>query len=255
LNTYTYIKKEGEGENDKSFKKKPFSFASILVIVDEEKKQNPLIHPKETDMSDDVEKNVPVYNEKQLIKALADISSHKRITLAEAIAYQYIDLEDAKLALSPDIIERMKHLFRPLPTDDESTLNLIRIKRAGQYLGDLNIAENNSFEKFHLSEPFIFQLQQSFDPTLDFNEKQFRSLTEAILNNKDEYSKLQFDIGKTSIPADDMKESSTNDFSHSDSGYSMTTTTYESIASKVKTEFETINEPTSDQLNESDTVS
>ncbi|CAF4786911.1 unnamed protein product, partial [Rotaria magnacalcarata] len=49
-----------------------------------------------------------------------------------------------------------------------------------------------------------------------------------------------------------MKESSTNDFSQSDSGYSMTTATYESLASKVKNEFETISEPITDQINESD---
>ncbi|CAF3551891.1 unnamed protein product [Adineta steineri] len=205
-------------------------------------------------MSDEVEKNIPVYNEEQLTKALADISPHKPITLAEAIAYQYIDLENPKLGLSNDTIERIKHLFRPLSKEDESTLNLIRINRAGQYLADFNLAETNTFEKFHLSEPFIYQLQQSFEPTLDFNEKQFRSLTDAILKNKDEYSSLQFDIGRTLIPADDMKESSTNDFSQSDSGYSMTTATYESLASKVKNEFQTINEPLSDQFNESDKI-
>ncbi|CAF5111869.1 unnamed protein product, partial [Rotaria socialis] len=81
--------------------------------------------------------------------------------------------------------------------------------------------------------------QQSFEPTLDLSEKQFRSLTETILNNKDEYSNLQFEIGRLLIPVDDMKESSANDFSQSDSGYSMTTATYESLASKVKNEFET----------------
>jgi hypothetical protein len=206
-------------------------------------------------MTDDSDKTSPIYNEEQLTKALTDLSPHKRITLAEAIAYQYIDLEDPKLGLSNDIIQRIKNLFRPLSLDDESTLNLIRIKRAGQYLTDFNVAETNAFEKFYLSEPFIYQLQQSFEPTLDFNEKQFRSLTDAILNNKDEYSKLQFDIGKTLVPAGDMKESSTNDFSQSDSGYSMTTATYESLASKVKSEFQTINEPISDQLNETDKVS
>ncbi len=206
-------------------------------------------------MPDNTQEPLPIYNEEYLIKMLGDISPHKPTTLAEAIAYQYIDLEDPKLGLSNDIIQRIKNLFRPLSLDDESTLNLIRIKRAGQYLTDFNVAETNAFEKFYLSEPFIYQLQQSFEPTLDFNEKQFRSLTDAILNNKDEYSKLQFDIGKTLVPAGDMKESSTNDFSQSDSGYSMTTATYESLASKVKSEFETINEPISDQLNESDKVS
>jgi hypothetical protein len=35
----------------------------------------------------------------------------------------------------------------------------------------------------------------------------------------------------------------------------MTTATYESLASKVKNEFETINEPITDQSNESDKVS
>ncbi|CAF1620683.1 unnamed protein product [Adineta ricciae] len=203
-------------------------------------------------MSDDVEKNTPVYDEEQLVKALAEISPHKPITLAEAIAYQYLDLDNPKLGLSTDTIERIRHLFRPLSKDDESTLNLIRINRAGQYLADFNLAETNTFERFHLSEPFIYQLQQSFEPTLDFSEKQFRSLTDAILNNKAEYSSLQFDIGRTLVPTGDMKESSTNDFSQSDSGYSMTTATYESLAGKVKNEFETINEPTSDQANEYD---
>jgi hypothetical protein len=206
-------------------------------------------------MADDINKNLPIYNEEQLTKALTDISPHKPITLAEAIAYQYIDLEDPKLGLSNDTIQRIKNLFRPLSLEDESALNLIRIKRAGRYLADFNLAEINSFEKFHLSEPFIYQLQQSFEPTLDFNEKQFRSLTDTILNNKDEYSNLQFDIGRTLLPVGDMKESSTNDFSQSDSGYSMTTATYESLANKVRNEFETINEPISDQLNESDKVS
>jgi hypothetical protein len=213
------------------------------------------MHDKEIDMTDGSDKKLPVYNEQQLTKLLSDISPHKPITLAEAIAYQYIDLEDPKLGLSNDIIQRIKSLFRPLSLDDESTLNLIRIKRAGQYLADFNLGETSSFEKFNLSEPFIYQLQQSFEPTLDFSEKQFRSLTDAIINNKDEYSKLQFDIGRTLIPAGDMKESSTNDFSQSDSGYSMTTATYESLANKVRNEFETINEPISDQLTESDKVS
>ena len=199
-------------------------------------------------MNDDINKPSPIYNEEQLSKVLADISTHKPITLAEAIAYQYIDLEDPKLGLSNDTAQRIKNLFRPLPSDDESALNSIRIKRAGQYLADFNLGDNNTFEKFHLSEPFIYQLQQSFEPTLDFHEKQFRLLTDAILNNKEEYSNLQFDIGRTLMPVGDMKESSTNDFSQSDSGYSMTTATYESLVSKAKNEFETINEPTVDQV-------
>jgi len=206
-------------------------------------------------MTNDINKDLPLYNEEQLTKTLAEISPHKPITLAEAIAYQYIDLEDPKLGLTNDTVQRIKNLFRPLSFDDEATLNLIRIKRAGQYLADFSLAENNAFEKFHLSEPFIYQLQQSFEPTLDFNEKQFRSLTDAILNNKEEYSNLQFDIGRTLIPAGDLKESSTNDFSQSDSGYSMTTATYESLAGKVKNEFETINEPLLDQSNDSEKVS
>ncbi|CAF0923571.1 unnamed protein product [Rotaria sordida] len=224
---------------------------SSVIDDDHEKKQPALVHTKDVEMSDNIKKNLRVYNEEQLIKMLADISPHKPITLAEAIAYGYIDLDDPKLGLSNDTIQRMKNLFRPLLYDDESTLNLIRIKRSGQYLTDFNLSETNPFEKFHLSQPFIYQLQQSFEPTLDLNEKQFRSLTEAILNNKDEYSNLQFDIGRSLIPADDMKESSTNDFSQSDSGYSMTTATYESLASKIKNEFEPINEPITDQLNES----
>ncbi|CAF0810937.1 unnamed protein product [Rotaria sordida] len=224
---------------------------SRVIDDDHEKKQPALVHTKDVEMSDNIKKNLRVYNEEQLIKMLADISPHKPITLAEAIAYGYIDLDDPKLGLSNDTIQRMKNLFRPLLYDDESTLNLIRIKRSGQYLTDFNLSETNPFEKFHLSQPFIYQLQQSFEPTLDLNEKQFRSLTEAILNNKDEYSNLQFDIGRSLIPADDMKESSTNDFSQSDSGYSMTTATYESLASKIKNEFEPINEPITDQLNES----
>ena len=50
-------------------------------------------------MTDDIQENLPIYNEEQLIKMLADISPHKPITLAEAIAYEYIDLEDPKLGL------------------------------------------------------------------------------------------------------------------------------------------------------------
>lgn len=206
-------------------------------------------------MADNIKKAASFYNEEQLIKMLADISPHKPITLAEAIAYDYFDLDDPKLGLSNDTTQRMKNLFRPLSRDDDSTLNLIRIKRSGQHLTDFNLVDTSSFEQFHLSQPFIYQLQQSFEPTLDLSEKQFRSLTEAILNNKDEYSCLQFDIGRSLIPAGDMKESSTNDFSQSDSGYSMTTATYESLASKAKNEFETINEPVGDQSNQSDKVS
>ena len=202
-------------------------------------------------MADDIDKGLPMYNEEQLSKMFANISQDKPITLAEAIAYQHIDLEDPKLGLSNDTIRCIKSLFRPLPSDDDSTLNLIRIKRAGQSFGDFNLAESNAFEKFHASEPLIYQLQQSFEPTLDFHEKQFRSLAEAIVNHKEEYANLQFDIGRTLIPTGDMKESSTNDFSQSDSGYSMTTTTQESLASKLKNEFETITEP----IAESDKVS
>ncbi|CAM4918979.1 unnamed protein product [Rotaria socialis] len=204
------------------------------------------------DITDNMKKTESFYNEEQLIKMLADISLHKPITLAEAIAYEYIDLDDPKLGLSANTIQRMKSLFRPTTGDNESSLNLIRIKRSGEYLTDINLSEIHSFEKFNLSQPFIYQLQQSFEPTLDLSEKQFRSLTETILNNKDEYSNLQFEIGRLLIPVDDMKESSANDFSQSDSGYSMTTATYESLASKVKNEFETISEPIADQINESD---
>jgi hypothetical protein len=158
------------------------------VLDDDREKQQSFIPTKEIDMSDDIEKTLPtIYNEEQLTKMLAEISPHKPITLAEAIAYDYIDLEDPKLGLSNDTTQRIKNLFRPLSLDDESTLNLIRIKRSGQYIADFNLAETNPFEKFHFSQPFIYQLQQSFEPTLDLNEKQFRSLTEAILNNKDEY--------------------------------------------------------------------
>jgi hypothetical protein len=210
---------------------------------------------KSIDMCDDIDKGSPVYNEEQLSKMLANISQDKPITLAEAIAYEYIDLEDPKLCFANDTIRCIKSLFRPTPLEDETTLNLIRIKRSGKHLTDFNLAETNPLEKFHVSEPFIYQLQQSFEPTLDFNEKQFRSLTETILNNQHEYSTLQFDIGRTLIPAGDVKESSTNDFSQSDSGYSMTTTTHDSLASKVKNEFETINEPVPDQCDESDKVS
>ncbi|CAF5125753.1 unnamed protein product, partial [Rotaria socialis] len=71
---------------------------------------------------------------------LADISLHKPITLAEAIAYEYIDLDDPKLGLSANTIQRMKSLFRPTTGDNESSLNLIRIKRSGEYLTDINLS-------------------------------------------------------------------------------------------------------------------
>jgi hypothetical protein len=225
------------------------------VIDDALEKQQPLALSKDIDMSDAIESNLPVYNEEQLSKMLAKVSQDKPITLAEAIAYEYIDLEDPKLGLDNDTLRCMKNLFRPLSLEDESALNLIRIKRSGKYLTDFNLAESNAFEKFHLSEPSIYQLQQSFEPTLDFNEKQFRALAETVLKNKDHYSELQFDIGRTLFPAGDMKESSTNDFSQSDSGYSMTTTTHESLASKLKNEFETIAEPILDRADEASKVS
>ncbi|CAF3400959.1 unnamed protein product [Rotaria socialis] len=195
---------------------------------------------KEVDMTDDIQPSLPIYNEEQLVKMLADLSPHKPITLAEAIAYQYIDVEDPKLGLSNDIIQHIKHLFRPL--SDQSVSNLIRVQRSGEYLTDINLAETNPFEKLNLTEPHVYQLQQLFEPTLDFNEKQFRSLTEAILSNKEQYDQLQFDIARTSLPIYDAKDSSINDFSQSDSGYSMTTATHESLASKIKIEFEPINQ-------------
>jgi len=207
-------------------------FISLLVIDNE----------AEQKMTKDIqiEEPSPIYNEEYLIKMLADISQHKPITLAEAIAYQYIDLEDPKLGLSNDTIQRIKNLFHPL--SDESLSNLIRVKRSGKYLTDVNLSEINPFEKLNQTEPLIYQLQQTFEPTLDFNEKQFRSLTEIILNNKDQYDKLEFDVARTSLPLYDIKESSTTDFSQSDSGYSMTTATHESLASKIKIEFEPINQ-------------
>ncbi|UJR10546.1 hypothetical protein I4U23_014746 [Adineta vaga] len=186
------------------------------------------------------EQSLPIYNEEHLSKMLADISQHKPITLAEAIAYEYIDLEDPKLGLSNETIQRIKNLFHPL--SDESTSNLIRVKRSGEYLTDINLAEINPFEKLTHTEPYVYQLQQSFEPTLDFSEKQFRSLTEAILNNKDQYDQLQFDIARTSLPVYDAKDLSINDVSQSDSGYSMTTATHESLASKIKIEFEPIHQ-------------
>ena len=231
-----------------------FFFFVFFLVINENDHNSLLVDRKEIEMSNDNKNNFSIYNEEQLTKMLADISSHKPITLAEAIAYQYIDLDNPKLGLSNDTIQCMKNLFRPLSFDDESAFNLIRISHRGQYLIDFHLSEINLFEQFHLSQPFIYQLQQSFEPTLDLNEKQFRLLTETILNNKDEYSNLQFDIGKSSISIDDVKELSTNDFSQSDSGYSMTTATYESLASKVKNEFETITEPISDQIIESDKV-
>jgi len=209
-------------------------FFFLLVINDNEQ---PI---KELDLTDNIQQSLPIYNEEYLIKMLGDISQHKPITLAEAIAYQYIDIEDPKLGLSNDTIQCIKNLFHPL--SDDSTSNLIRIKRSGEYLSDINLSETNPFEKFTQTEPFIYQLQQIFEPTLDFNEKQFHLLTETILNNKEQYDQLEFDISRTSLPIYDMKESSTNDFSQSDSGYSMTTATHESLASKIKIEFEPINQ-------------
>jgi len=181
---------------------------------------------------------------------LADISQHKPITLAEAIAYEYIDIEDPKLGLSSETIQRIKNLFHPL--SDESILNLIRVKRSGEYLTDINLAETNPFEKLNLTEPYVYQLQQSFEPTLDFSEKQFRSLTETILNNKEQYDQLQFDISRSSLPVYDIKDLSINDVSQSDSGYSMTTATHESLASKIKIEFEPIHHDVSIPLKHED---
>ena len=169
---------------------------------------------------------------------LANAAQDRPVTLAEAIAYQYIDIKDPKLGLSNDIVQRMQNLFRPVA--DESTLNLIRVKRAGEYLTDVNLAETNAFEKLSQTEPFIYQLQPSFEPTLDLNEKQFRSLTETIAQNKEQFDQLQFDISRMLLPVVDIKESTNNDFSQSDSGYSMTTATQESLASKIKIEFEPI---------------
>lgn len=191
-------------------------------------------------MTDETHPSLPVYNEEQLIKILAELSQHKPITLAEAIAYQYIDIEDPKLGLSNDVIQSIKHLFRPL--SDQSVSNLIRVQRSGEHLLDINLAETNPFEKLNITEPYLYELQQSFEPTLDFNEKQFRSLTDAILSHKTQYNQLQFDVAHTSLPIYDVKDSSVNDFSQSDSGYSMTTTTHESLASKVKIEFEPVNQ-------------
>ncbi|CAF3379296.1 unnamed protein product [Rotaria sp. Silwood1] len=195
---------------------------------------------RDVNMTNDIQQSLPVYNEEQLIKMLAEIPQHKPVTLAEAIAYEYIDIEDPKLGLSNDTIQYIKNLFRPL--SDQSASNLIRIQRSGKYLTDINLAETNPFEKFNITEPYIYQLQQLFEPILDFNENQFRLLTETILKNKEQYDQLQFDIAPTSLPIYDMKESSTNDFSQSDSGYSMTTATHESLASKIKIEFEPINQ-------------
>ena len=196
---------------------------------------------QEKTMTDDIQPpSSPIYNEENLIKMLANISQHKPITLAEAIAYQYIDIEDPKLGLSNDIIQFIKHLFRPL--SDQTLSNLIRIHRSGEYMTEINLAETNPFEKLNLIEPYVYQLQQSFEPTLDFNEKQFLSLIKAILNNKEQYDQLQFDVARTSLPVYDIKESSANDFSQSDSGYSMTTVTCDSLASKIKIEFEPINQ-------------
>ncbi|CAF2544234.1 unnamed protein product [Rotaria sp. Silwood2] len=209
-------------------------YSNTSVINDDEQ---PI---REVNMTNDIQQSLPVYNEEQLIKMLADIPQHKPITLAEAIAYEYIDIEDPKLGLSNDTIQYIKHLFHPL--SDQSISNLIRVQRSGEYLTDINLAEANPFEKFNITEPYIYQLQQLFEPTLDFNEKQFRLLTETILNNKEQYDQLQFDIARTLLPIYDMKESSTNDFSQSDSGYSMTTGTHESLASKIKIEFEPINQ-------------
>jgi hypothetical protein len=209
-------------------------------------------------MSDDIKESLPIYNEEYLIKMLADVSQHKPITLAEAIAYQYLDIEDPKLGLSNEIIQRIKNLFQPLT--DQNLSNLIRVKRSGEYLTDVNLSETNPFEKLNEIEPLIYQLQQTFEPTLDFNEKQFRLLTEIILNNKEQYNQLEFDIARTSLPIYDLKESSINDFSQSDSGYSMTTATHESLASKIKIEFEPINQDIgfiplkSDDLNEHEKI-
>ncbi len=208
-----------------------------LVIKTDDEQEQPI---KELNMSDDIKESLPIYNEEYLIKMLADISQHKPITLAEAIAYQYLDIEDPKLGLSNETIQRIKNLFRPLI--DQNLSNLIRIKRSGEYLTDVNLSEINPFEKLNEIEPLIYQLQQTFEPTLDFNEKQFRSLTEIILNNKEQYDQLEFDIARTSLPIYDLKESSINDFSQSDSGYSMTTATHESLASKIKIEFEPIHQ-------------
>ncbi|CAF1501450.1 unnamed protein product [Adineta ricciae] len=210
--------------------------ALIEKVINADEEQQPL---KQTTSTDQMEEHtLPIYNEEHLIKMLADISQHKPITLAEAIAYEYIDLEDPKLGLSNDAVQRIKSLFHPL--SDDSISNLIRVKRSGEYITDINLAEMNPFEKFTHTEPFVYRLQSSFEPTLDFSEKQFRSLAEAILNNKDQYDQLEFDVARTSLPVYDAKDASINDVSQSDSGYSMTTATHESLASKIKIEFEPI---------------
>ena len=196
---------------------------------------------QEQNMEKEIPTIAPIYNEEQLIKMLTDFSQHKPITLAEAIAYRYIDIEDPKLGLSYDTVQRVKNLFRPI-TNEENLVNFIRIQRSGKYFNEINLAENNPLEKFNETSPLICQLQQSFEPTLDFNEKQFRALIDAILNHKEQYEEFQFEISQTSLPVYDLKESSTNEFSQSDSGYSMTTATYESLASKIKIEFEPINQ-------------
>lgn len=231
---------ERKTPREKRKEKRKYFFHFVLVIDDEKS----LAITKENEMAEIHDENLPIYNEEQLNKILGEISQDKPLTLAEAIAYDYIDLEDPKLALQSETIRSIKNLFRPTTFDDEKFFNRIRVKRSGEIFTDFNLTETNSFEKFSQTEPLIYQLQQSFEPTLDFTEKQFRSLTEAVRNHRNEYSDLQFDIGRTLIPSGDLKESSTNDFSQSDSGYSMTTTTHESLASKVKNEFETITEPT-----------
>ena len=205
------------------------------VVDDDDDVDNQLI--KDVIMSEEIPS---VYNEEYLAKMLADISPHKPITLAEAIAYQHLDIEDPKLGISNEMIQRLKNLFRPL--SDSNVSNSIRIKRSGEYVTDLDLSQTNPFEQFTDSQPWIYQLQSTFEPTLDFNEKQFRTLTETLANNENQADQWQFDIARTSLPIYDLKESSTNDFSQSDSGYSMTTATHESLASKIKIEFEPINQ-------------
>ena len=205
------------------------------VVDDDDDVDNQLI--KDVNMSEEIPS---VYNEEYLAKMLADISPHKPITLAEAIAYQHLDIEDPKLGISNEMIQRLKNLFRPL--SDSNVSNSIRIKCSGEYVTDLDLSQTNPFEQFTDSQPWIYQLQSTFEPTLDFNEKQFRTLTETLANNEDQADQWQFDIARTSLPIYDLKESSTNDFSQSDSGYSMTTATHESLASKIKIEFEPINQ-------------
>ncbi|CAF0835651.1 unnamed protein product [Didymodactylos carnosus] len=182
-------------------------------------------------------------------------TNNKSITLAEAVAYDYLDLNDFdvvhSLGLQLDVADKMKKVFLPINESDikyghDYKHNIVKVQRSGETIAELDLADPNALEKINLPSNVVAHLQYAFEQPLNLREKQLKQLSDALERTGD----LQFAISPLYPPFSKYWQEQQNDLSTSDSGYSMTTTSANDSSKQqqpqstmVKIDFEPIVEP------------